>query len=366
MKIAIITLHSPMNCGSVLQAYALYHWLQMKYENDEVSIINYVPSYIETEGKGLRTLLRKTIFFRAYKKRKNNFKKFIDKNCHLTPLYTTYQQLIEKTPQADVYITGSDQLWNPCFECGNDPAYYLEFVNNVPKISYATSMGTKNYSAEQLSLIVTKIKDYSFVSLRESCSYFQLKNAGINNIEWVCDPTFLLTPEHYNALSVDYKKLGKYVAVYLVERSILLDTILERFRLQGYKIVGVGGYLKKYKCDIHYKDAGPAEFIGLIRDSSFVVATSFHAAVFSQIFQKQFCIIPPKINAERIEQLLEYTEIQERIITNTLQVDNIFKKINYEEVQKKIDLLTIKSKTWLIKAIEEGKKAYDTNIMERI
>ena len=40
MKIGIITFHASLNCGSMLQAYALKHILEEKYHN-EVEIINY-------------------------------------------------------------------------------------------------------------------------------------------------------------------------------------------------------------------------------------------------------------------------------------------------------------------------------------
>ena len=159
----------------------------------------------------------------------------------------------------------------------------------------------------------------------------------------------------YDSIAASYKHLGKYVAVYLVEKSDLLDRTLERFRAMGYKIVGVGGYLNKYKCDVHFKDAGPAEFLGLIRDAAFVVATSFHASVFSQIFHKEFAIIPPKMNPARIEQLLRYTGLENRIITDADQLDHLDNPIDYEAVQCKLDTLIAHSKEWLIGAVEKEK-----------
>ncbi|MBE6633154.1 MAG: polysaccharide pyruvyl transferase family protein [Ruminococcaceae bacterium] len=353
MKISIITLHCPANCGSVLQGYALCKFLRDRYGSG-VSLIDYVPSYMETEGRGLRTLLRKTLFFRAYRKRTKNFARFIQKNCVLSEKkYTDYRMLEMDPPVSDLYITGSDQLWNPCFECGRDPAYYLKFVSDVPKLAYATSMGTDRYTKEQLEEIAEKIRDYSAVSLREKCSCEQLASVGVEKVEWVCDPTFLLSSDVYDSIATDYKHLGKYVAVYLVEKSDLLDRTLDRFRAMGYKIVGVGGYLKKYKCDVHFKDAGPAEFLGLIRDASFVVATSFHASVFSQIFHKEFAIIPPKMNPARIEQLLGYTGLQSRIITDPDQLGNLDTPIDYAIVQSRLDALIEHSKKWLIEAVEK-------------
>lgn len=360
IKINIITLHRLLNCGSALQAFALRRFIGKYYGDKNVELIDYMPSYIETEGRPFRTLLRKMLFFRQYKSRSKNFAKFIDENCVLTKdKYRTYQSLVENPPKADLYITGSDQLWNPCFPCGNDPAYYLNFISDVPKISYSTSMGTDQYSHEQLQTIANRIKDYSYVSVREKCSVPQLESVGIKDVACVCDPTLLIDESEYSQLAKSYKDYGKYVAVYLVERSELLDRMLDYFRKAGYKIVGVAGYLNKYECDIKLRDAGPAEFLGLIRDADFVVATSFHATVFSLIFHKQFAIIPPSINATRIEQLLDMVNLNDRIVTNYTDFPQTLETINYNGVQSTIDEFRQESVRYLTDAIDAIKENID-------
>lgn len=353
MKIDIITLHCPANCGSVLQGFALCRYLSGEFGRGNVKLIDYVPDYMETEGRGIRTLLRKVLYWKPYRNRQQKFAKFIRENCVLTEQkYSTYRELEQAAPEADIYVTGSDQLWNPCFPCGNDPAYFLKFVKGKPKIAYSTSLGNDKLSKKELKSIAENIQDYSFVSVREKCSCEQLENVGVQEVHWACDPTLLLKREIYDDLAVDYKKIGKYVAVYLVKHSRLLDELLTDFRNKGYKIVGVGGYLKKYKCDIHIMDAGPAEFLGLIRDASFVVASSFHATVFSMIFQKEFVIIPPDMNPERIEQLLGYVGLKDRILTDISQKAIVNNYIKYDHVQKKMDVFRAESQKMLLEAIK--------------
>ena len=353
MKIDIITLHCPANCGSVLQGFALCRYLSDEFGRGNVRLIDYVPDYMETEGRGIRTLLRKILYWKPYRSRQKKFAKFIKENCVLTELkYSTYRELKKNPPEADIYVTGSDQLWNPCFPCGNDPAYFLKFVKDKPKIAYSTSLGNDKLNKKELQSIAKNIQDYSFVSVREKCSCEQLENVGIRDVHWACDPTLLLKREIYDKLAVDYKKIRKYVAVYLVGHSALLDDLLADFRDKGYKIVGVGGYLKKYKCDIHVMDAGPAEFLGLIRDAAFVVASSFHATVFSLLFQKEFAIIPPEMNPARIEQLLGYVGLKERIITDISQKAVLNNDSEYGQVQKKIDAFRTESQRMLLEAIK--------------
>lgn len=353
MQIDIITLHCPLNCGSVLQGFALRKYLAKQYGENNVQLIDYVPHYMEDEGRPVRTFLRKILFYKQYRQRSENFGDFIKRHCVLTnQKYKSYEELKSNPPKADIYVTGSDQLWNPCFNCGNDPAYYLQFIQNVPKMSYAASMGTDNYTEEQLKNIADKIYDYSFVSVREQCSVAQLEQAGVPDVKCVCDPTLLLNAEDYSAIAKSHAHLGKYVAVYLVERSELLDQTLEMFRQQGYKIVGVAGYLNKYECDVRLMDAGPAEFLGLIRDASFVVATSFHATVFSLIFHKQFAIIPPSMNPARIEQLLSMVKLTDRIITKPEQLSGLQRNIDYQEVQNILDRHIEESRVWLKNALD--------------
>lgn len=358
MKALIITLHRYANCGSALQAFALWRFLQDRGIDSE--LIDYCPHYMETEGRRFRSFVRKTLFLIPYLQRQKKFAQFIDRNCSITPIrYKTYHQLVLNPPKGDVYISGSDQLWNPSFECGRDDAFFLEFIHGVPKISYATSLGSDSLTEGQIKNIAQKISDYEFVSVREECSSKQLALAGVKDVKWVCDPTFLLERSHYDFLAKNYQQLGRFVAVYLVEKSPLLDWILESLsQKDNLKIVGVGGYLKKYKCDKHYMDAGPSEFLGLIRDSQFVVATSFHATVFSLIFHKNFLIIPPKINVARIEQLLGYLGLENKIVRKKEDFEAALKPINYSEVDSKLNLLIINSKKSLLDALAKagGKK----------
>ena len=352
-KIAIITLHSPMNCGSVLQGFALNYYI-----NNHLGlcsyIIDYNPSYFENEGNTIRNLLRRVLFSRQYRSRKEKFRSFVETNDVLSKNnYKTFKELEEHSPEADCFVVGSDQLWNPYFKCGNDDAFFLKFVKNGSKISYATSLGSKHHGDEELKHIADKFSDFSFVSVRERCSADQFKALGHSRVECVCDPTLLLSRVDYDRIAVDYSHLGKFVAVYLVEESDLLNKVLNFYRSKGFKIVGVGGYRKKYDCDLHIQDAGPADFLGLIKYASVVVATSFHATVFSLINEKEFFIIPPKVNTARIEELLGLVGCEKRIITSYEEfIDAERQSLDYQKISKKLTAHIDFSKKWLSKALQ--------------
>lgn len=81
--------------------------------------------------------------------------------------YTTIYELKENPPIADVYITGSDQVWNmDCFE--NAKAYFLDFAPlDAKRISYAASFGKNNLSKSFLKFIAPMLHKFSVISVRE-------------------------------------------------------------------------------------------------------------------------------------------------------------------------------------------------------
>ena len=156
MRISIITLHAMHNPGSVYQAYALE-----KYLNDtgfDAEIIDYRPSYFYIEGTGLKAivkyLIKKIVFFNRYRKRSNSFDSF------------TFQELEKANFISDIFIVGSDQLWNTDFLCGKDPSFYLKFVKKGKKISYSTSVGKQVIDSENVE-VLKKILMSLLVSLSE-------------------------------------------------------------------------------------------------------------------------------------------------------------------------------------------------------
>ena len=80
------------------------------------------------------------------------------------------------------------------------------------------------------------------------------------------------------------------------------------------------------KCDLFFGDihdytSGPREFIGLIKNAEFVITDSFHACVFSMIFQKPFVVfernkIGEKGNMNsRIYDFLEEYHLENQLVT---------------------------------------------------
>ena len=329
MKVLTITLHSLNNPGSVLQAFALQSFLLKNGYNTE--IIDYRPQYILYEGNKIKALAKKILFYHDIKKREKKFDLFINNYLKLTAnRFYSYEELKNNTPVADCYITGSDQLWNSSYDCGRDVSYYLGFVNTKYKLSYAVSAGKRDIPEDKLEWIYKNIKKFYWVSVRENSTKINLEKKGMKNIDYVCDPVLLLDKNQYLAMKEDIKINDKYIAVYLVQKSEMLDALIKFLKNRfNYKIVLLGGTTKRCKCDIHITDLGPKEFLGWIEGAEFIIASSFHATVFSTIFQKKFAVLLPNGNGTRIEQYLEMANIKNRVIRNMEDIPKVLDKIEY-------------------------------------
>ena len=132
MDIKIVTLHAIQNPGSAWQAYALQAYLAPKHG---VEIIDYRPSYFQSEGRPLKHFAKLLLHGYAYRSRKRKFDRFVRERMNLGQRFESAPQLEAAGLKADVFMTGSDQLWNLDFPCGRDPVFYLSFAGNALKIN---------------------------------------------------------------------------------------------------------------------------------------------------------------------------------------------------------------------------------------
>ena len=170
MKIGIITFHFPYNCGAFLQCAALKTFLEKN--GNQVEVINYRPWYHQNiytvyanPWQTAREKFRKkddndylakrfarasynfakvikSWFFHKEKSKQNDlFEPMQKKYLNETMVYRSLRQLKKNPPLCDVYICGSDQLWNTVLTDGKaDKAYFLDFGENIRKMSYGVGV----------------------------------------------------------------------------------------------------------------------------------------------------------------------------------------------------------------------------------
>ena len=324
MKIKTITCHDVYNVGASLQAYALSEFLRQ--QGHDVEIIDYKPDYLSKHYNFKAVdnpryenpfFLRWIYLILKFPKRlmkypgKQNFDKFRDKYLRLTKRYNSLEELKQNPPEADLYIAGSDQIWNTLFKNGRDGAFYLEFApKGVSKASYAASFSTDKIANGWENQIKFWLSNFDHISVREKSSLRLLDEMAFEGCS-VLDPVFLLNKEQWKSL-IRKNETSNDVFIYDFDGNSLMERISDLFKEKfGYKTTSF--FPVKYS-DANLRYPGPLEFLETIYQSKVVVSNSFHATVLSLIFHKDFYVIKRNedINV-RMEDLLKLFELDKKI-----------------------------------------------------
>ena len=363
MKIGILTFHRANNYGAMLQAYALQETLQdfglkvefIDYRCD--SIEKHYKHYTFPKFKSNITWCKQVVkYFLIGSKiisKENNYSNF-RKLLHISNVNVT-QCKAQLEDYYDAIITGSDQVWSyDVLNELNDWYCYKKINLDTRLISYAASAGSLKTFDRYFYFYGDIIKGYSFISVRESNLMDYLIKKGFNNTKNVVDPTLLLNREKWNRLDSAPRIIKKkYVLYYDVENNDEAKNIaIELSNKQNMKLVVLNGNRKISNNCISYIQAGPIEFLNLIRNAEYVVGSSFHLTVFSIIFEKKFVnILHPK-TGDRVRELLCSLGLLDRIV-DISNYDRIYNDINYGSVSTKIEHLRSFSLNFIRKSIFE-------------
>ena len=346
-KVAIITVLDNTNYGTYLQALAL--GLVIKNLGYKVEIIDYVRSFmtkksILSRSKNPIKRIYNTLFnIPQQEKLKKKDKAFLQHFLTLTPqTYISFQALKDNPPIADIYVTGSDQVWNSTYNRGIDRSYYLDFApHNSKRISYAASIGMKDFPKEEKNEVYNLLQQYSHITVRENDAKNILNHLSFNHVDVVLDPTLLLNKEAWGNIIKEFTpiKTDPFILVYTVEtkqENKLIEyyakILAQKYSCKIYE-VSYNGYLKRLKfADKHFLRATPDIFIQLMYQAKFVIVSSFHGTAFSINFNKQFLTISPNRFNSRVNNILELCHLKNRLITSqNYDIDNM-SEIDFMEV----------------------------------
>lgn len=353
MKVSIITILDNTNYGTYLQALAT--GMAVKSLGNEVEIIHYTRPCMTPKGNSKaiyedRGFIR--WFYRCVLKysRKSYQLKKLDMaflRCYLpvTSEYIGFNSLVENPPQADVYITGSDQVWNSFYNRGIDKSYYLDFVpEDKKRISYAASIGMPNFPENEVDETKRLLEKYQYITVRELSAKKILESLGVAS-EVVLDPTLLLDKVAWAEIAERYvfKESEPYLLTYSVEYGKedsyikhYAKQIAEKKGLKLYHITYGGKPFDNYY-DKVFTYATPDQFLNLMLHASFIVVSSFHGTAFSINFNKPFITVSPKKFNSRVMCLLQITGLESRVVTDDSRSIDSFGDIDYFSVNKILD-----------------------------
>lgn len=372
MKVGLMTLESQIyNYGGMLQEYALYKFIEN--EGHSCKIIDYDKS-TDTYVFSLKSDIRNFTFRKIIKKIKNKSNQNYMENEDLSNYkkirankfdefrkkikYTErcgYNNVYSATKELEVIFCGSDQIWNPDYAV---KALFLNFCKDhqVPVI-YAASMGKSYLSKGEKQVMKELLEKLDNISVREHSAKTILSPLTKSNIEVVLDPTLLMTKEFWDNECYEPLIREDYVLCYFlgdeVEKRNIAIQIASKLNLRlvtipyivdsNYNVDNMFGM----NCIDEVKDGiGPVEFITLIKNAKLILSDSFHASVFSIIFNKPFKVFGRDYGKDsmnsRIDNLLDmfdckecYTSFQ-NFDLNSIEVEDevVYKQEKYVQFKE--------------------------------
>lgn len=344
-KIGVVSIFRTGNYGGTLQAYAL-----IKAINDngfgQAETINYCCDAIKgridmkyLKKAGIARTAAALVDKACYAPRMKKMNAFIDSFVQGPEL--TKASLDSLNDKYDVFLSGSDQLWNPDIQ--QDDYFYLQdFVNNSgKKRSYASSFGKKELPENCLPIYRKLLGDFHAITVREKTGADLVERLLGYRPQVVLDPTLLLTAEQWESLLPPPRLSGPYIFTYrLTYSSMLTKTVAKAQKALGCRVMSspfLLGYCPKQRM---YPGLDSLEWIRGIHDADYVVTDSFHGVVFSILFSRPFYYLLTTPTARerisRLETLLETLHLENRIVDH-IDACDFTTGINYDEVRPLLD-----------------------------
>lgn len=347
-KVGILTFHRADNFGAALQCYALQEVL--KSLGNDVEIINYKQPYIEKIYNPITTLckvLKKPHWWMGYLYRvgPNELKRYIKFKSFRRRYFNTGTAFNDNKNIPDKYhtiIIGSDQVWALRCTNGIDEIFFGEFPHNNSKVvGYGISGNILSLEEIGNERLKTYCRNFDKISFREEGFKGYIKeNIGVEG-DLVLDPTLLLDKNKWGKITNNVGHPGNYILTYILQYGENWSRINEY----------ISHFAKKTDCKvINIFDVAhsPTEFLGWVKNAKYIITTSFHATIFSIIFEKQFYAIKTNNGYDaRYTNLLTKLNIADRAIEleDLINIKTI--TTDYNSIKERLDELKKKSLNYL-------------------
>jgi len=339
MKIALLTFSKEINYGAELQCFAMKKVLEKMGHKVEVIDIQLKP----LKFSRFNTLIHypeKVLFSSFWNKYIKDF----------TRKYTSEQDILTTPPQADVYIVGSDQVWNPEITTRLAPlVYFFNFVKDgKKKIAYAASFGFEHWTDEALKpQVFHLIRQFEAVSVRESEGENICRETfGIDAVT-VCDPTQLLEASDYECICgpfVEKKRTTNILYWKQIRNNRVEEAVCDFADSIGRRVLKICDLRMSKRC-INRPFVSIKKWLDCIRYSDFIISDSFHCLSFCLIFKRPFVIIYDlKTRGNRIRGLLGLLGLQRRIVSSADELKERLPVIFNEDIDFKTVSQILKEK----------------------
>lgn len=339
-KIGIVTLHGYYNYGNRLQNYALKYFIDtLGFESvttvieesadfNKISLKDKIKNMQSLTGRDvIRGICNRIIPSKRQLRKENQksnevrtvkFKEFSDKYLN-EKFYLLDRESDRKIlEQYSFFVSGSDQVWNPV-EYKKLGVYFLTFIENKKRISYAPSISRDELPTELNAEYKAWLEGMSKISIREEAGAKIIKKLTNIDAPVLVDPTMLLSKEEWLNVSIRAKNRPDepYLLTYFLggPSDKTRKKITELAKERNMKIINLGDITEKATYE-----TGPSEFLDYINHASAFFTDSFHGVVFSILFETPFIVYerdyPGASMYSRIETILENFDLKGREAKN--------------------------------------------------
>lgn len=360
MKVGILTFHSALNYGAVLQCHGLYSTI--KALGHDVYVIDYRPPYLyfpRPEVGKKQWLFHPIDAWKLYKSTSNwrtsydKFLAFQKRYWKRTQPIFTADQLRTVTDLFDIIIVGSDQVWASKHN-GDDPVWYGIKDSKAKWITYAASAGDPQFTDEELVKLQDRLQSFTAISVREQKLGNLICDILGKSIPSVLDPTLLAAPEIWKPFCQPVID-GDYVVVYQARPDDntfrIAEEIKKQLGVERIVVLDTNGNVKKLGYTPYC--ASPSEFVSIIANSKYLVTTSFHGTAFAIITGVPFFTLKLNDGAdERSENLLSVLHMKSRFIDKNIHINisdyDIYSNIDILKSLRKDSLVYIENELGII------------------
>lgn len=367
MKVAVITLHAVPNYGSVLQALATQKLLTA--HGLDVEIINYIRKDITYHNLynhwGGRNPLKRLVIHPTIQRWKKVFGEYCSKNLNLSEYrYYSMADFKAHPVKADLYCTGSDQVWNTKWNKGVLPEFYLAFApEKAYRFAFAASIGKDSIDAREVELTSEFIKKYRYISMREkSAEKLVAEKYHFDKVCTVLDPTLGLSAKEWRALMSKDRIDGDYILIYNLNRSKQFDEYASKLsKKTGLKLVRLcTRYDQFYRVGKSVLVPEIPEFISLIANARYVLTDSFHATAFSiNMNTEPICVLPPEFS-DRVKGFLKLMNAESRLVHDYSDFSVLKHHLNFTEINATLDEKRAEMHKFIETVADDAQNYYST------
>lgn len=345
-KISVITRHMIFNYGSLLQTIATQECVkQLGYEcsiidyqredEDYRKIANVLVKSTKWNKNGITRWIYKLLQSPKFFIMGRHFEKMRNATIQTTKKYTSLAELSEDKPLADIYMTGSDQVWGPIGSDSLDPAYFLTFTDEADiRISYAASFGRVKFTDNTLEQYEQYLKKYQAITVREKSAQKIIESMGIQSVKQVLDPTLLLSNDYWSRFIHD-EFPQDYILIYQLHNNPkMMEYAYKLAERTGLKLITMSSTAQHltHRGSKHVFLPSLSQWLGYIKNARFMVTDSFHGIAFAINLNTQFVNILPEGTETRNQSILELTGLGNREVMNFLDFSLYDETIDYEIV----------------------------------